>query len=252
MADLTAAFGKPCKQGDFVAVEVFGKTIPFQRKGANQLLRAAMKAYAVDYEVFRIESFNCRKTTSGKSWSAHAWAGAVDINPETNPFTSGKLVSDMPKEFVKAFTSEGFGWGGAWSSVKDAMHFSLSPNEGGKPTSEKFDPKLQQDGGHHVARAKQGREPRGGRPEAKEEGVEGAAVPAASTSTASTTRARWTRTFACFQAQLVVRGWKLEPTGKFDKKTETVVRAFQREKKLFVDGVVGENTWREIWESDVT
>ena len=55
-----------------------------------------------------------------------------------------------------------------------------------------------------------------------------------------------------FQAQLVVRGWELEPTGKFDKNTETVVRAFQREKKLFVDGVVGENTWREIWESDVT
>ena len=43
-----------------------------------------------------------------------------------------------------------------------------------------------------------------------------------------------------------MRGWKLEPTGKFDKNTETVVRAFQREKKLFVDGVVGENTWREI------
>ena len=45
----------------------------------------------------------------------------------------------MPKEFVKAFTSEGFGWGGAWKSVKDAMHFSLSPNEGGKPSIEKFD-----------------------------------------------------------------------------------------------------------------
>ncbi len=27
------------------------------------------------------------------------------------------------------------------------------------------------------------------------------------------------------------------------------MRAFQREKRLFVDGVVGENTWREIWEA---
>ncbi len=251
MADLTAAFGKPCKQGDFVAVEVFGKTIAFQRKGANQLLRAAMKAYAVDYEVFRIESYNCRKTTSGKSWSAHAWAGAVDINPETNPFTSGKLVSDMPKEFVKAFTSEGFGWGGAWSSVKDAMHFSLAPNEGGKPTSEKFDPKLQQDAVTMWLGRNKGVNREAAGPKRKKKGSK--APPFGGVDLDREHNARKVdEGVRLFQAQLVVRGWKLEPTGKFDKNTETVVRAFQREKKLFVDGVVGENTWREIWESDVT
>jgi D-alanyl-D-alanine carboxypeptidase len=144
LADLTTFFGSHCKTGSFVPVVVFGKTIPFERRGANQLLRAAMKAYAVPYEVHRIESYNCRKTTSGKSWSAHAWAAAVDINPEQNPLSS-TLKTDMPKAFIKAFTDEGFGWGGNWSSSKDAMHFSLSPNEGGKPTPEPFDRKLQKD-----------------------------------------------------------------------------------------------------------
>ena len=55
-----------------------------------------------------------------------------------------------------------------------------------------------------------------------------------------------------FQQRLIERGWKLTASGKFDLKTEQVVRSFQREKRLFVDGKVGKNTWREIWESDVT
>jgi D-alanyl-D-alanine carboxypeptidase/Putative peptidoglycan binding domain len=251
MADLMAAFGKPCKQGDFVAVEVFGKTIPFQRRGANQLLRAAMKAYLVDYEVFRIESFNCRKTTSGTSWSAHAWAGAVDINPETNPFTSGKLVSDMPKAFVNAFTSEGFGWGGAWKTVKDAMHFSLSPNEGGKPKIEKFDPKLQQEATAAWLARNQGVNLEAAGPKRKRKGEKAPPFPGVDLDREHNAR-KVDAGVKAFQAQLITRGWDLEATGKFDKKTEQVVRAFQREKKLFVDGVVGENTWRQIWEADVT
>jgi hypothetical protein len=250
MADLEAAFGKPCKQGDFVAVEVFGKTIPFQRKGANQLLRAAMKAYAVPYEVHRIESFNCRKTTSGKSWSAHAWAGAVDINPEENPFTSGKLVSDMPKAFVQAFTSEGFGWGGAWTSVKDAMHFSLSPNEGGKPAPEKFDPKLQREAVTMWLGRNQGVNRQAPGPKRKRKGVKAPPFPGTDLDREHNAR-KVDDSVRAFQAQLIERGWDLEATGKFDKKTEQVVRAFQREKRLFIDGTVGENTWREIWEADV-
>ncbi len=252
MADLTASFGKPCKQSDFVPVEVFGKTIPFQRRGANQLLRAAMKAYAVGYDVHRIESFSCRATVGGGSTSAHSWAAAVDINPEQNPFRkTGPAKTDMPPAFVKAFTSEGFGWGGAWKSVKDAMHFSLSPNEGGKPSLEKFDPKLQQAAidlwmGHN-----QGVNRSAASPKPKSKGKKAPAFPGTDLDREHNAR-KVDESVRLFQAQLVARGWDLTATGKFDKATETVVRAFQREKRLFVDGVVGENTWRQIWESDVT
>ena len=192
LAHLASFFGTHCKTGSFVPVVVFGKTISFERRGANQLLRAAMRAYAVPYDVHRIESYNCRMTTSGQSWSAHAWAAAVDINPEQNPFTSGKLKTDMPKAFIKAFTDEGFGWGGNWSKSKDAMHFSLSPNEGGKPKPEPFDRKLQKaaialwlerNNGVNIEPVPPSRKSRASR-----------RLPsAASTSTASTTRARSTR-----------------------------------------------------------
>src|SRR5215208_1409844 len=98
MANLTEPYGKPCQPDTFVTVTVFGKSIPFVRHAANALLRAAIDAYEVDYDVYRIESYNCRKTTSGTSWSAHAWAAAVDINPEHNPYSSrGVLKTDMPR-----------------------------------------------------------------------------------------------------------------------------------------------------------
>lgn len=75
-------------------------------------------------------AYNCRKTTSGRSWSKHSWGCAVDINWSTNPY-SHALHTDMPRWFVQLWLDEGWGWGGNWSSVKDAMHFSKFTNEGG-------------------------------------------------------------------------------------------------------------------------
>jgi D-alanyl-D-alanine carboxypeptidase/Putative peptidoglycan binding domain len=245
-------YGKHCQRHLQAPVSVFGRTISFDRRAANQLLRAAMKAYEVPYEVYRIESFNCRQTTSGGSWSAHAWAVAVDINPEKNPFTRGALITDMPRDFVECFTSEGFGWGGAWRSVKDAMHFSLAPNEGGRPRPGRFDRVLQQaaielwvarNGGTNV-------EPSGG-PEPKKKGKKGPAFPGYDMDREGFARKEDPNVRA-FQERLKERGWRIEVTGKFNAATEQIVRAFQREKRLFVDGVVGKNTWRLIWEADIT
>src|SRR5690348_15960205 len=75
-------------------------------------------------------AYNCRKTTSGSSWSKHSWGCAIDINWTTNPY-GRTLHTDMPRWFVKLWLDEGWGWGGNWSSVKDAMHMSKFPNEGG-------------------------------------------------------------------------------------------------------------------------
>ena len=78
------------------------------------------------------------------SISAHAWPLAVDINPERNAYSKTRLITDMPEAFVQCFKEAGFGWGGNWRSAKDAMHFSLAPNEGGVPRPEAFDPRLQE------------------------------------------------------------------------------------------------------------
>ena len=245
-------YGGPCQRKFHVPVTVFGKTLPFDRRAANQLLRAALKAYEIPYQVYRIESFNCRKTTGGSSMSAHAWAVAVDINPEKNPFTRGAVVTDMSRDFIECFTSEGFGWGGGWRSVKDAMHFSLAPNEGGRPRPKGFDRVLQQaavelwverDNGVNLT-------PTGGTQVVKK-GKKAPSFPGFDMD-----RKRFGRkedeAVRAVQARLVERGWRLQVTGKFTSETETVVKAFQREKHLFVDGVVGKNTWRLIWEADIT
>ena len=55
-----------------------------------------------------------------------------------------------------------------------------------------------------------------------------------------------------FQAQLKARGWKIEVDGNFGPRTEAIVRQFQAEKGLVVDGLVGEKTWAAIWHSPVT
>lgn len=62
--------------------------------------------------------------------SVHAMGGAIDINPDKNPL-GGSLITDMPANISEVAKSLGLGWGGNWSSRKDAMHFSAATREGG-------------------------------------------------------------------------------------------------------------------------
>lgn len=55
-----------------------------------------------------------------------------------------------------------------------------------------------------------------------------------------------------FQKKLRDRGWSIDVDGLFGAGTDRVVRQFQREKGLKVDGAVGAATWRAIWTSKVT
>jgi hypothetical protein len=55
-----------------------------------------------------------------------------------------------------------------------------------------------------------------------------------------------------FQARLRDRGWSLGATGVFDQSTDKVVRQFQAEKNLTVDGAVGPGTWSAIWTAPAT
>jgi hypothetical protein len=55
-----------------------------------------------------------------------------------------------------------------------------------------------------------------------------------------------------FQAQLKKRKWTIDDDGDFGKKTTDVVKAFQKQKKLKVTGIVDEKTWTAIWKAPVT
>lgn len=87
-------------------------------------------------------AFNCRDAVGGSGWSQHAYGLAIDVNPRENPYLyDGKVLPPEGEPFVdrsplrkgmigpggavhRAFTSRGWGWGGAWRSSKDYQHFS--------------------------------------------------------------------------------------------------------------------------------
>ena len=80
------------------------------------------------YDIKDIQGFNHKKI--GNYESAHSFGAALDVNPAQNPML-GKLQTDLPKEVSAYAKSIGLGWGGDWTSVKDPMHFSAQPTEGG-------------------------------------------------------------------------------------------------------------------------
>jgi len=87
--------------------------------------------------------YNCRFVGGSRTWSQHAYGMAIDVNPVQNPMVRGSSIDpaggraflrrDVYRRgmmhasgAVRAFTDQGFYWGGRWNSVKDDMHFSLN------------------------------------------------------------------------------------------------------------------------------
>jgi hypothetical protein len=85
--------------------------------------------------------FNCRNVPNTSHWSNHAYGRAIDVNTVENPYLpKGQVMPPAGKAFldrgdvrpgmiiagdatVRAFTAEGFAWGGAWASGTDYQHF---------------------------------------------------------------------------------------------------------------------------------
>jgi hypothetical protein len=87
--------------------------------------------------------FQCRPVAGTTSWSEHAYGRAIDINPLQNPMVRGTLIDPAggvlwlrrdryqigmvhADGVVRAFTANGFAWGGRWQNLKDYMHFSTT------------------------------------------------------------------------------------------------------------------------------
>ena len=84
--------------------------------------------------------YNCRPVGGTDVWSEHAYGTAIDINPLQNPMIRGGAVSSSAylnrsryligmvhaEGAARAFTANGYFWGGQWRSLKDYMHFSVT------------------------------------------------------------------------------------------------------------------------------
>jgi peptidoglycan hydrolase-like protein with peptidoglycan-binding domain len=55
-----------------------------------------------------------------------------------------------------------------------------------------------------------------------------------------------------WQARMAVRGWDITPDGRYGDETAEVAEAFQREKGLTVDGLIGPETYAAAWEASWT
>lgn len=91
---------------------------------------------ATGYNIHTLYGYSNRtiKTPDGKDTgrkSYHAYGAAIDINPQQNPFTKSRLITDMPANISEIAARYGIGWGGNWRSSKDPMHFSIAKGEGG-------------------------------------------------------------------------------------------------------------------------
>jgi hypothetical protein len=89
-------------------------------------------------------AFVCRAARGQTRFSAHAYGLAIDVNPFHNPFVRDDLVlPELASAYrdrswvrpgmllrgsaaVRAFTREGFTWGGDFRRPKDYQHFSLT------------------------------------------------------------------------------------------------------------------------------
>lgn len=63
--------------------------------------------------------------------------------------------------------------------------------------------------------------------------------------------AAWRAGLRTWQQRMRDRGWTITPDGYYGSQTRGVALAFQREKGLIADGLIGTVTWRAAWELPV-
>lgn len=132
------AYWSPRCTGPWASVNLHGSGKVVVRAAivpAVKALNQVLVAYDYRTRAADTGAYNCRLTTSGTSWSIHAYGCAVDINWQSNPY-SRYLISDMdntgdrkmPNRICAIRTNNGkqvWNWGGFWYGTKDTMHYEI-------------------------------------------------------------------------------------------------------------------------------
>lgn len=190
--------------------------------------KPALLAFHALFDVFRkwgyqvrpkvTGAYNCRNISGGNTLSAHAYGIAVDVNWDTNPYTT-RLITDMEKGMISEVTRirtlngvQVWRWGGDWDGRPetnhihyDAMHFEIiaTPEELGRGIPVSISVGLRN---HPTLRI----------------GARGPAV-------------------GQLQTYLGIK-----PDEIFGPKTQEAVISYQEERGLPADGIVGPGTWTAL------
>lgn len=133
-SDLTAFYGPPgTNLVDFTllgkTIKVNQKIVPMLQKVQDEINKSGVQ-YPVDPD--GVQSVSSKRKNNG-AISLHAYGLAIDINPNRNPYTTGRAICphDIPDAYIKAFEDNGFGWGGRWGTDDncDGMHFEAHLSE---------------------------------------------------------------------------------------------------------------------------
>lgn len=108
-----------------------GKNVVVATQYAPQFQGFLSDLESTGYKINTLSGYQVRTVAGTNRVSMHSYGGAIDINSGSNPNRSS-LTTDFNPQLVHALARKwGLGWGGDWTSTKDAMHFSIASSEGG-------------------------------------------------------------------------------------------------------------------------
>jgi hypothetical protein len=90
------------------------------------LIMRACEARGYLFRAADTGAYNCRYISGTTVWSNHAWAIAVDVNWQSNPYTTRVGATDIPDWMHNLWNRYGFAWGGDYTGGRmDYMHFEF-------------------------------------------------------------------------------------------------------------------------------
>lgn len=207
--------------------------------------------------------FAARPIRGGVATSNHASGTAEDLNATRHPLGKVGTFNATQRAALRRLLNDFGGvirWGGDYSGRKDEMHFEINVPPGSAAVANLAN-LIRSHGGpgsiHGSAPA-----PSVPRPPAKP-GIAAPPFPLRagyyfgpryplsnkfSVSGYYSHRASLRQ----FQARLKARGWKITADGLWGDETDRIVRQFQEDQNLTVDGKVGPQTWAAAWINPIT